>query len=168
MVGHYGRTHVLAPARLQCVFLEESALPLSLGSKPVVTLEIARALAAASEAVITRHQFTMFVAVVDDSGTPLLVMRVNDAQPGSYDVAVQKAQVAARFRRATRAFEDRVVSDGRVNMLSLPGIVAVEGGLPLVVDGVVVGAIGVSGGTGVEDGQVAAAAVEALPGILGR
>ncbi len=139
----------------------------ALKSKPVLTLELARALAAVAEAEIAARKFAMFVAVVDDSGTPLFVARFNDAQPASYEVAVQKAQVSARFRRATRAFEDRLLKDGRLNMLSLPGIVAVEGGLPLTVDGVVVGAVGVSGGTGVEDGEVAAAAVDALPGLIG-
>lgn len=143
-------------------------MPLSLSSKPVITLDIARALADVAQAHIAAGGFSMFVAFVDDSGTPLLVVRHNDAQPASYEVAVEKARVAARFRRATKGFEDRILKDGRANLVTLPGIVAVEGGLPLVVDGTVVGAIGVSGGTGVEDGQVAAAAAEALPGILGR
>lgn len=142
-------------------------MPLSLRSKPTLTLELARALAAVAEARIAASQFAMFLAIVDEAGTPLYVARLNDAQAASYDVALAKAQVAARFRRATKAFEDRVIRDGRVNMLSLPGIVAVEGGLPFLVDGAVVGAIGVSGGTGVEDGQVAAAAAEALPELLG-
>jgi uncharacterized protein GlcG (DUF336 family) len=139
-----------------------------LSSKPVITLEIARALAAAAESRIAENGFSMFVAIVDDAGTPLLVVRHNDAQPASYEVAVEKASVAARFRRATKGFEDRILKDGRVNLFTLPGIVAVEGGLPLVVDGRVVGAIGVSGGTGVEDGQVAKAAADALSEILGR
>lgn len=142
-------------------------MPLSLRSRPTLTLEIARALADAAEAAIAASRFAMFVAVVDDAGTPLFVARFNDAQPASYEVAVKKAQGAARFRRATKAFEDRVIRDGRINLLSMPGFIAVEGGLPLVVDGAVVGAIGVSGGTGVEDGQVAAAAAESLPGLLG-
>lgn len=143
-------------------------MPLSLRSRNTLTLELARALAAVAESHIVAQRFSMFVAVVDDAGTPLYVARFNDAQPASYEVAVAKAQVSARFRRATKGFEDRVLKDGRTNLLSLPGIVAVEGGLPLLVDGAVVGAIGVSGGTGVEDGQVAAAAAEALPGLLGR
>jgi uncharacterized protein GlcG (DUF336 family) len=96
----------------------------------------------------------------------LFVARFNDAQAASFEVALKKAQAAVRFRRPTKGFEDRVIKDGRVNLLSLPGMVAVEGGLPLVVDAAVVGAIGVSGGTGVEDGQVAAAVAAALPGLL--
>lgn len=143
-------------------------MPLSLHTKAALTLDIAKALAAVAEDRMADHRFAMFVAIVDDAGTPLYVVRANDAQPASYEVAIRKAQAAARFRRPTKGFEDRILRDGRLNLLSLPGIVAVEGGLPLVVDGVVVGAIGVSGGTGVEDGQVAAAAADALPGILGR
>ena len=142
-------------------------MSLSLRSKLTLTFDIAKALADVAEAQVTASGFSMFVAIVDEAGTPLHVACHNDAQPASYEVAVAKARVAARFRRATKAFEDRVIRDGRVNLLSLPGVVAVEGGLPLVVDGVVVGAIGVSGGTGVEDGQVAAAAVAAMPDLLG-
>lgn len=142
-------------------------MPLSLRSNPTLTFEVAQALADVAEAHIAANGFAMFVAIVDDAGTPLHVARHNDAQAASFEVALAKAQVAARFRRATKAFEDRVIRDGRINLLSLPGVVAVEGGLPLVVDGRVVGAIGVSGGTGVEDGQVAAAAAETLPDLLG-
>jgi uncharacterized protein GlcG (DUF336 family) len=140
---------------------------LSLRSKPTLTFEIAQALADVAATRVAADGFAMFVAVVDDAGTPLHVARHNDAQPASFEVALAKARVAARFRRATRAFEDRVIKDGRVNLLSLPGVVAVEGGVPLVIDGIVIGAVGVSGGTGVEDGQVAAAAADALPDLLG-
>lgn len=142
-------------------------MPFALRSKPALTYELARALAEVAEREVAAHRFAMFVAVVDDAGTPLFVGRFNDAQAASYEVAVQKAQAAVRFRRPTKGFEDRILKDGRVNLLSLPGIVAVEGGVPLVVDGAVVGALGVSGGSGVEDGQVAAAAAGALPGLLG-
>ena len=142
-------------------------MPLSLRSRPTLTLEIAQALAEVAAAHIAANGFAMFVAIVDDAGTPLHVVRHNDAQSASFEVALAKAQAAVRFRRATRAFEDRVIRDGRVNLMSLPGIVAVEGGLPLLVGGQVVGGIGVSGGTGVEDGEVAAAAADRLPDLLG-
>lgn len=137
-----------------------------LGTKRVITLGLARAVAAVAEREILRNQFAMFVAVVDDAGTPMHAERINDAQPASYEVAVRKAQAAVRFRRPTKAFEDRVLG-GRVNLLSLPGIVAVEGGVPLIVNGELIGAIGVSGGTGVEDGLVAGAAAASLPEIIG-
>ena len=141
-------------------------MPFPLRSKQTLTFDLARALAAVAEHEITQRQLAMFVAIVDDGATPLFVGRYNDAQAASFEVALQKAQAAVRFRRPTKGFEDRVIKDGRVNLLSLPGIVAVEGGLPLVVDEAVVGAIGVSGGTSVEDGQVAAAVAAALPGLL--
>ena len=141
-------------------------MPFTLRSKQTLTFDLARALAGVAEHEIAQHHFAMFVAIVDDAATPLFVGRFNDAQAASFEVALEKARVAVRFRRPTRGFEDRVIKDGRVNLLSLPGIVAVEGGLPLVVDGAVVGGIGVSGGTGVEDGQVAAAVAAALPGLL--
>jgi uncharacterized protein GlcG (DUF336 family) len=141
-------------------------VPFPLRSKQTLTFDLARALAAVAEQTIAQRQFAMFVAIVDDAATPLFVGRFNDAQPASFEVALQKAQAAVRFRRATRGFEDRIIRDGRLNLLSMAGIVAVEGGLPLLVDGAVVGAIGVSGGTGVEDGEVAAAVAAALPSLL--
>jgi glc operon protein GlcG len=130
--------------------------------RPVLTLDVARALADAAEAHIRLRGFAMFVAIVDTGATPLFVARYNDAQAASYEIAVAKAQAAVRFRRPTLAFQERILRDGRTNLLSMPGIVAVEGGVPIVVDGVLVGGIGVSGGTGEQDGEVAAAALKAL------
>jgi glc operon protein GlcG len=147
-------------------FAKGAPVPFSLRSKQTLTFDLARALADVAAQEIARHQFAMFVAIVDDAATPLFVGRFNDAQAASFEVALRKAEVAVRFRRPTKGFEDRVIKDGRVNLLSLPGICAVEGGVPLAVDGAVVGAIGVSGGTGVEDGQVAAAVAAALPSLL--
>ena len=137
-----------------------------LGSRHVITLELARALAAVAEREILSHRFSMFVAIVDDAGTPMHVERLNDAQAASYEIAVRKAQAAVAFRRPTKAFEERILG-GRVNLLSMPGIIAVEGGVPLAVAGTVIGAVGVSGGTGVEDGLVAGAVAAALPELAG-
>jgi uncharacterized protein GlcG (DUF336 family) len=134
--------------------------------KPTLTLELAMALADAAGRAVAERGLAMFVAIVDAAGTPLMTVRYNDAQPASYEIALQKAVAALRFRRPTKAFENRIIKDGRLNLLSMPGIVAVEGGVPFVVDGACVGAIGVSGGTGEEDGKVAAVAVGALPGLL--
>ena len=119
-------------------------------------------MADAAEAHIARRGFSMFVAIVEAGATPLFVARYNDAQSGSFEVALAKAQAAVRFRRPTAAFQDRILRDGRVNLLSMPGLVAVEGGLPILVDEVLVGGIGVSGGTGEEDGEVAAAALAVI------
>lgn len=137
-------------------------MSITLPTRTVLTLEAARALADAAEAHIERRGFSMFVAVVDAGATPLFVARYRDAQAASYDVALAKARAAVRFRRPTAAFQDRILRDGRINLLSMPGIVAVEGGVPILAGGVVVGAIGVSGGTSEEDGEVAAEALKAL------
>ena len=134
--------------------------------KPTLTLEIATQMADEAARHVRDHGFAMFVAIVDAAGVPLVVMRHNDAQPASFDIALHKARAAVGFRRPTRGFEDRILKDGRVNLVTLDGIIAVEGGIPCLVDGVCVGAIGVSGGTGVEDGEVAQAAVALLPSLL--
>jgi glc operon protein GlcG len=130
-----------------------------------MTAPLARVLVEAARSAIEARGFAMFVAVIDGAATPLVVERVNDAQPASYEVAVAKARAAVGFRRPTKAFEERVLANGRVNLLSLPGMVAVEGGVPLLVGGHVAGAVGVSGGTGVEDGEIAAVVVAAFEAI---
>lgn len=138
-----------------------------LGQKAVITLALAKQVVEAAEREIVSRGWAMYVACVDDSGTPLVVLRINDAQPASYDISVAKAQSAARFRRATKVWEERVKS-GAPNVMTLPGVIASEGGVPFVVDGKVIGAIGVSGGTGAEDGVIAAVATAALAAALGH
>lgn len=136
-----------------------------LTQKPVVTLELARHLMAAAERAIAEHGWAMYVAIVDEGGTPLLVERVNHAQPASYDISLAKARSASGFRRPTKIWEERV-KGGAPNIMTLPGVIASEGGVPLFVDGVVVGAVGISGGTGAEDGVVGQAVVAALAEVL--
>jgi glc operon protein GlcG len=136
-----------------------------LAEKKIITLALAKRLMAVAEGVIAERGWAMYVAFTDDGGTPLLVESVNRAQPASYDIAVRKAQAAARFRRPTKVWDERVKA-GAINVMSLPGVVASEGGLPLVVAGGVVGAVGVSGGTGVEDGVVAQAVAAALAELV--
>jgi len=133
--------------------------------KKVITLALAKVLMAAAEQEIVRQGWSMYVAFVDDSGTPILVENVSRAQPASWKISIAKAAAAARFRRPTKVWEDRVKA-GAPNIMTLPGVVASEGGVPLVVTGQVVGAVGVSGGTGAEDGVVAQAVVAALAGLL--
>jgi glc operon protein GlcG len=133
-----------------------------LAHRPSLTADIALRLRDTAREAILSRGFSMFVAIVDAAAVPLVVERINDAQPASFDVALAKARAAVGFRRPTKAFEDRVLTDHRVNLVTLPGIVAVEGGVPLVVAGQVVGAIGVSGGTGVEDGEIAAVALSSF------
>ena len=133
----------------------------------MITLALAKELLAAAEAAILERGWAMYVALTDDAGTPVLVAGVSQAQPASWKISIRKAQSAARFRRATKVWEERV-KGGAPNVMTLPGVIASEGGVPLLVGGRVIGAVGVSGGTGVEDGVIAQIVVEALAKALGQ
>ena len=123
-----------------------------------VSLETAKKVAVPAMAEARKNQWTMVVAIVDPAGDLVYFERMDDTQVGSVEVALSKARSAARFKRPTKAFQDALAAGGEGwRILALSGAVAVEGGLPLVADGKVVGAIGVSGGTSAQDGQVAAA-----------
>jgi len=105
----------------------------------------------------------MAVAIVDPSGTLVRFEKVDDTQTGSVQVAIEKAMCAARFKRATKAFQDLLAEGGTgLRVMTFPGVIASEGGVLLVVDGHIFGAIGVSGGTSEQDGQCALAGVAAL------
>jgi glc operon protein GlcG len=136
-----------------------------LATKRALTLEVAKKLAAAAEAEAAKNKFTMYITIVDDGGIPVYIAKMDDTQIGSYEVSIAKAQSAVNFKRPTKAFEDAVVG-GRTAILKLPGAIPVEGGVPLMADGKVIGAIGVSGGSSVQDGQVAAVAVAAFEAML--
>ena len=123
-----------------------------------VTLETAKKIAVPAIAEARKNQWTMVVAIVDPAGDLVYFERMDDTQVGSVEVAISKARSAARFKRPTKAFQDALAGGGEGwRILALSGAVAVEGGLPLVSGGKIVGAIGVSGGTSAQDGQVAAA-----------
>lgn len=134
------------------------------GAKKTITLALARRLMAIAEQEIGTRGWSMYVAISDDSGTPILVASVNGAQLASYEISVSKARAAVHFRRPTKVWEERV-RGGAPNVMSLRGVVASEGGVPLIVDGQVIGAVGVSGGTGAEDGVVAQAVIDALKAL---
>jgi glc operon protein GlcG len=103
------------------------------------------------------------VAIVDTGGYLVYFERMPDTQLGSVDVSIEKAKSAALFRRPTKSFQDTVASGGAgLRMLRLTGAVPVEGGIPLIVDGKLVGAIGASGGSSDQDGNTAAAGVAAI------
>jgi glc operon protein GlcG len=128
-----------------------------------ILLEPARRAAAAAVAEARRNAWTMAVAIVDIAGELVYFEKMDDTQNGSVKVAVAKARSAALFKRPTKAFQDTLTAtpDG-LRILGIDGAVPVEGGVPLVVDGMIVGAIGVSGGTSQQDGVCAKAAVESL------
>jgi len=128
---------------------------------PTLTLAAAKAIAAAAVAFARERGWTVAIAVVDAAGGLILFQILDDTQPGSQEVAVHKARTAARFKRPTKALEE-TIAGGRQALLSLPGVTAVEGGLPIVVAGRVVGAVGVSGMQSSQDSQVAEAGLGAF------
>jgi glc operon protein GlcG len=128
-----------------------------------ISLAEAKAIAAAASARAVAEGWNVVIAIHDNGGNLVYLERADGTQLGSIQVAQEKSRTALRFKRPTKAMEDVVLS-GRVNMMSLPGITPVEGGLPLVVDGQIVGSIGVSGVQSSQDGQVAAAGAAALAG----
>lgn len=136
-----------------------------LTEKRALNLTVAKELAAAAEAEAARNNFTMVIAIVDDGGNLIYLEKMDDTQIGSIKVAQAKAHTAIAFKRLSKKFQEGVAA-GNLHVMSLPGVVAVEGGVPLVVDSKIVGAIGVSGGTSEQDGVVAAAAVDALAKIV--
>jgi uncharacterized protein GlcG (DUF336 family) len=128
-----------------------------------VTIEQAKTAAAAALAVARANAWLMAVAVVDPAGLLVYFEKMDDTQLGSVAVAQSKARSAALFKRPSKAFQDALAGGGDgLRVLALRGAVPVEGGLPLVIDGRIAGAIGLSGGTSAEDGQCARAGVEAL------
>lgn len=138
-----------------------------LAQKKALTLEIAKQIAAAAEKEAAGAKLTMVIAILDDGGNLIYLERMDETQIGSIEVAQQKAHSAVPFKRPTKVFED-AVAGGRTAILKLPGAIPVEGGLPLMADGKIVGAIGCSGGTSQQDGVVAKAGADALMKIAGH
>ncbi len=139
--------------------------PLSISAqvitKTTVGLELAKKIATKAEAEAMKNKWTVVIVVVDDGGNLVYLEKMDGTQLGSIEVAQEKAKTALKFKRPSKAFED-VVAGGRTAILSLPNVVAIEGGLPIVVDGAYIGAIGVSGMKSSEDGVVAQAGLAAL------
>lgn len=131
---------------------------------PELALEDVRRMAAAAEAEALRQKWAVTIAVVDAGGHLLWLQRLDGAAPISTEIAPAKARTAALGRRESRVYEE-MINQGRVSFLSAPGLQGMlEGGVPIVVEGCCVGAIGVSGVKSVEDAQVARAGIAALAG----
>lgn len=135
-----------------------------LATKKALTLAAAKTIAAAAEAEARKNNWNVVIAVVDDGANLIYLQRMDGTQIGSVEIAQMKARTAIRMKRPSKALEDVVVG-GRNTVLKLPDVLPVEGGLPLASDGQMIGAIGVSGVTSVQDGQIAAAGVKALEGM---
>src|SRR3954469_7788591 len=132
-----------------------------LGTAKLITLEAAKKMAAAGEAEARTNGWNVAIAIVDASGGLILFQRLDETQPGSIAVAQGKARAAALFKRPSRLLEEAIVA-GKQGFLTVEGIVPMQGGLPVIVEGKVIGAVGVSGVTSAQDEQVAQAAVGAL------
>ena len=131
-----------------------------------ITTEHAKKVAAVAIAEAQKNNFKMAIAVVDTGGYLVYFERMQDTQTGSVELAVAKGRTAALFRRPTKTFQDTLAAGGDgLRILALTGVMPVDGGVPLIVDGKLIGAIGVSGGSSVQDGQVANAG---QPACLGR
>jgi len=129
--------------------------------KKTVSLELAKKIALAAEEEAIKNKWTMVITIVDDGGNLVYLEKMDNTQNGSIEVAIQKARTSVSFKRPTKVFED-MVAGGRNTILGMSNVIPIEGGLPLSVDGQVIGAIGVSGAKSGEDGMVAKAGVDFL------
>ncbi|HEY6265429.1 MAG TPA: heme-binding protein [Candidatus Acidoferrum sp.] len=128
-----------------------------------ISLENARKAAAPAMAEAAKNNWTMAVAIVDPGGNLVYYEKMDNTQLGSATVAIDKARSAALFKRSTKALQDALAAGGDgLRILRLQGAVPVEGGIPLLMDGKIVGAIGVSGGTSAQDGQCAKAGADTI------
>jgi glc operon protein GlcG len=146
-----------ALALVCCVLgMEAQMLPNPYG--PPITVENAKKAAAAALAEAVKNHWTMAVAVVDPAGTLVYYEKMDNTQIGSANVSIAKARSAALFKRPTKAFQDALATGGAgMRVLGLEGAVPVEGGIPILSDGKIIGAIGVSGDTSDHDGVCAQA-----------
>ncbi len=129
--------------------------------KKALSLTAAKGITAVAEAAAQEKNARVVIAVVDDGGHLLVLQRLDDTQVASVEVAIGKARTAAIFRRPSRDFEEQV-KNGRVAALALPGATALQGGVPILYEGKVIGAIGVSGETPAQDEEVAIAGANAM------
>ena len=128
-----------------------------------ISLENARKAAAPALAEAVKNHWNMAVAIVDPSGNLVYYEKMDDTQLGSANVAIDKARSAALFKRPTKVFQDALAAGGDgLRLLKIAGAVPVEGGIPLIMEGKIVGAIGVSGGASAQDGQCAKAGADAI------
>src|SRR5688572_32395199 len=128
-----------------------------------INAETAKRAAAAAIAEARKNNFTMAIAIVDPNGTLVYFEKMDNTQNGSSAIAIDKARSAALFKRPTKAFQDALAAGGEgLRILALQGAVPVDGGLPIISAGKVIGAIGASGGTSAQDGVVAKAGTDAV------
>jgi glc operon protein GlcG len=128
---------------------------------PPVTLDVAKKIAAGAVVEANKNNWRVAIAIVDTHGFLKYYEMMDDTQTASANVAIEKARTAAMFRRPTKMFED-AIAGGRNAILGMNGAIPIEGGLPIVANGKVIGAVGVSGLTSPQDAQVAQAGLDTL------
>ena len=149
-------TTKLAISLAMSMVLLATAAQAQLIEKTALTLEGAKRIAAVAEVKAKAEGARVVIAVVDEGGSLLFLERLDDTQVASVNVGIDKARTAAIYRRPSKVFEDQV-KNGRVSALALHGAVALQGGVPITVNGKVIGAIGVSGETPSQDEDIAIA-----------
>lgn len=145
------------------LFLFLLALPMISFSqtKPYLALADAERITAAAEAKAKAEGWNVVIVILDDGGNLISLKRMDGVQVGSVDVAQAKAKTAVFFKRPSKAFEDMMKAEGGARIGTLPNATAIEGGLPIFKDGIIVGAIGISGVTSAQDGIIVDAGVKA-------
>ena len=133
------------------------------GMTKYITLEDAKKAMAAAEAEARKNSWNVAIAILDAGANLILFQKMDDTQLGSVNIAIGKGQTAVNFKRPTKALED-MIAGGRQVFLAVEGITPLQGGLPVMVDGKLIGAVGVSGVMSSQDEQVAQAAVTVLQG----
>jgi glc operon protein GlcG len=127
-----------------------------------ITLEQAKKAVAGAEAEAKKNNWPMVIVILDSGGHAVMLERMDNAQWGSVEVAKEKARSAVALRRPTKALQDLIAQGGANLRLLNIGFSVLEGGIPIIVDGKIIGAIGVSGGTSPQDAQVAQAGIDAM------
>ena len=127
-----------------------------------VNLEQAKKAVAAAHEFAAKNGWAMAIAVAGPSGDLIYFTKMDNTQYASIAISQHKARAAATFRRPTKVFEDRIATPAGVPAITLDGVIGSEGGIPLVIGGKIVGALGCSGGTGQQDGQACQAGVDAM------
>ena len=131
-------------------------------TRPMLTLDDCRKISAAAEAEAKKNNWNVCIAILDDGGHLLHLVRMDGATPANAEIAIEKGRSAAVARRSTKMWEDRIAG-GRMVMLKMP-VLPVQGGLPITVENTCVGAVGVSGVQSHEDEQIAAAGIKTVTG----
>lgn len=132
-----------------------------LADTKALTATAVKAILAQAEATARTNGWNVSIAVTDAAGDLLGFLKLDNASTGTVQISLGKARTAARFGRPTKVYADRILND-TLTALSIDGLVALQGGLPIIVGGRVIGAVGVSGATSAQDEQVAAAAIAAV------